>query len=75
MSLCQKCDPAGHIHGEEIVFLEKTRAKLVAEAQGYVNRISQMLSGELPLNRFVTVGLRECLDGIDAINNILLAVK
>lgn len=75
MSLCQKCDPAGFVHGLEIQFLEKTRKKLIEDVRRQLHQISKMLSGEDPMNRFVGDSLKESLDGIEAIDHILIVLR
>jgi hypothetical protein len=72
--ICDKCDPAGHIAGEERQFLERIRAERVKELATLHAVLSQMVEGKRPYSRFTGENIATVLRDLDAIQNLGIVV-
>lgn len=72
--ICNKCDPAGHIAGEEKEFLRRMRESREEELRKLHLLIGEMVAHKAPHNRFTGERVAAVLRDLDAIQNLSIVV-
>lgn len=72
--ICTKCDPAGHIGGEEREFLKRIREARMQDLKNAATTLNQIVKGDRPPSRFTGEHIHEILRDLDAIRNLQVVV-
>lgn len=72
--ICDKCDPAGHIGGEEREFLKRMYEKRMQELIAVAATINEMATGKRPPDRFAGERAASITRDLDAISRLQIVV-
>jgi hypothetical protein len=72
--ICDKCDPAGHIGGEEREFLKRMHEERLKDLGTLNGIIGEMLAGKRPPDRFTGDRIAGVLRDLDAISNLQIVI-
>ena len=72
--ICDKCDPAGHVGGEEREFLKRMHENRMKELGHLAVALDDMARGKKPPSRFTGERIAEVMRDLDAISNLQIAV-
>lgn len=72
--ICDKCDPAGHIGGEEREFLKRMYEERMRELVAVAATIHEVASGKRPPDRFMGERIASITRDLDAISNLQIVI-
>lgn len=72
--ICNKCDPAGHIAGEEREYLKRAHDDAMSELKRLHQVLSQVVDGSRPPDRFLGAHIADTMRDLDAIANLQIVV-
>jgi hypothetical protein len=72
--ICTKCDPAGHVAGEEREYLTRAYAELLEQVKEQSVLLRQIANGERPPDRFLGDRIAATQRDMAAIQNLQIVV-